>query len=155
MSTPDVLLKSTQPLRIVESTKVAGGLDPGRIGPVFRDLVPQLVEHIQHAGAQAGMLIGYYEEPSEDGSVGVHVGFEIGEQSVPAGDGIEITDLPVIEVASVIHRGGMEGITSVYEALLAWIEDSGFRLAGYSRELYHEMTADGPSVTEIQMPIAR
>jgi effector-binding domain-containing protein len=104
---------------------------------------------------QPGMLVGYYDEPADDGSVGVHVGHEIGDQEVPVGDGIEIIDLPVIEVASVIHRGGMEGIGPVYESLVGWIEDSGFHLAGYSRELYHEMTKYGPSVTELQMPIAR
>ncbi len=155
VSTQDVLVKNTQPLRVAEARRVAGGLDPEHIGPVFMELAPQLAEYVQRAGAQPGTLIGYYDEPAEDGSVGVHVGFEIGDQSVPPGDGIEIIDLPVIEVASLIHRGGMEGITPVYEALVGWIEDSGFRLAGYSRELYHEMTADGPSVTEIQMPIAR
>ncbi len=61
----------------------------------------------------------------------------------------------MIEVASVVHRGGMENITVVYEDLIRWIEDSGHRLAGYSRELYHEMDADGPSVTELQMPVAK
>ena len=49
----------------------------------------------------------------------------------------------------------MEGIVAVYQALIRWIETSGYRLAGYSRELYHEMTADGPSVTELQLPVAR
>jgi hypothetical protein len=32
-------------------------------------------------------------------------------------------------------------------------EDSGHRLAGYNREPYHAMTGDGPSVTELQIPI--
>ncbi len=57
--------------------------------------------------------------------------------------------------ASVVHRGGMENIGAVYESLIGWIEDSGFTLAGYSRELYHEIGDDGPSVTELQVPIAR
>jgi len=101
------------------------------------------------------MLVGYYDEPAEDGSVGVHVAYEIGEQPVPASDTIEIVELPVVEVACVIHRGDMDHITPVYEALVQWIDDSGFHLAGHSRELYHEMSADGPSVTELQMPIAK
>jgi effector-binding domain-containing protein len=49
----------------------------------------------------------------------------------------------------------MEGIVPVYEALIRWIDDSGYRLAGYSRELYHEMGTDGPHVTELQMPVAK
>ena len=39
------------------------------------------------------MLVGYYDEPMEDGSVGVHVAYEISEQSVPASDGIDIVAL--------------------------------------------------------------
>ena len=85
----------------------------------------------------------------------MHVAFEIGEQAVSASDGIEIVELPVVEVASVIHRGDMDHITPVYEALIRWIDDSGLHLAGHNRELLHEMTANGPSVTELQMPIAR
>jgi effector-binding domain-containing protein len=100
-------------------------------------------------------LIHYYAEPDEDGSVGLHVAYEIGEQTVPAGDGIEVVELPSIEVASVVHRGPMDNIVPVYEALIRWIEDSGYKLAGYGRELYHEVGEDGPSVTELQMPITR
>jgi DNA-binding transcriptional MerR regulator len=155
VKTQDVVIKETQPMRIVEAREVAAALDPEHIGPVFRRLAPRLISHIQSAGARPGLLVGYYDEPGEDGSVGVHVAFEIGDQTVRAGERIEIAELPVVEVASVVHRGSMESITPVYEGLIRWIEDSGLRLAGYSRELYHEMTADGPSVTELQVPIAR
>lgn len=155
MNADDVVIKDTQPLRVAEAREVAGALDPEHIGPVFGRLAPTLIGHLQEAGARPGILVGYYDEPAEDGSVGVHVAYEIGEQSVPAGDGIDIVDLPVIQVAAVVHSGSMEGITPVYEALIGWIEDSGYRLAGYSRELYHEMAADGPSVTELQIPITK
>ena len=39
-------------------------------------------------------------------------------------------------------------------ALIGWIEGNGYRLTGNSRELYHEMGADGPQLTELQLPIA-
>ena len=151
----DIVIKQTQPLRVAEATGIAGGLDPEHIGPLFEELAPKVGKHVGQAGARPGTMVGYYDEPADDGSVGVHVAFEIGEQTVPAGDGIEVVELPVIEVASVVHRGGMENISVVYEGLIRWIEDSGYRLAGYSRELYHELDADGPSVTELQMPIAK
>jgi effector-binding domain-containing protein len=133
----------------------ADALDPQHIGPVFASLGPKLAHHLQRAGAEPGTLVGYYDDPDEDGSVGVHVAFDIDGQDVPRGDEVDVLELPVIEVASVIHRGSMEGIGPVYEALIRWIEDSGLQLAGYSRELYHEMGPDGPSVTELQIPIAR
>jgi DNA-binding transcriptional MerR regulator len=155
MQAQDVVIKKTQPLRVAEAREVAAALDPEHIGPVFGRLGPRLASHIQQAGAQPGTLVGYYDDPEEEGSVGVHVAFDIRDQAVPASDGVQIVDLPVVEVASLVHRGGMDTITPVYEALIQWIEDSGFRVAGYSRELYHEMTADGPSVTELQMPVAK
>jgi effector-binding domain-containing protein len=155
VDTQAVVIKHTQPLRVAEARGIAAALDLAHIGPVFGELGPKLAGHLHGAGTQPGMLVGYYDDPEEDGRVGVHVAFEIGNQTVPTGDGIEIRELPVVEAASVVHRGGMEGIALVYEAVIRWIEDSGLRLAGYSRELYHEMGADGPSVTELQMPIAR
>jgi DNA-binding transcriptional MerR regulator len=151
----DVVIKQTQPLRVAEVWGEAGALDPQHIGPLFGELAPKLANHLQRAGATPGTLIGYYDDPNEDGSVGVHVSFDIGGQDVPSDGEVKVVDLPVIEVASVVHRGSMEGIAAVYEALIRWIEDSGYRLAGYSRELYHEMGQDGPSVTELQVPIAR
>lgn len=84
----------------------------------------------------------------------MHVGYEIGQQRVPATGGIVIVDLPVVQVASVVDRGDIRGIVQVYEDLLRWIDDSGYRRAGYSRDLYHEIGADGPQITELQMPIA-
>lgn len=151
----DVVVKETQPLRVVEATGVAAALDPEHIGPVFERLAPQLADQLRCAGVHPGMMVGYYDEPEDDGSVGVHVAFEIGEQPVTASGGIEALDLPVIQVASVVHHGSMENIAHVYESLIRWIEDSGLHLAGYSRELYHETAADGPSVTELQVPIAK
>ena len=51
----------------------------------------------------------------------------------------------------------METVEPTYLALVSWIEDSGYRLAGRSRELYLEWdeTDWSRNVTEIQMPIAR
>ena len=101
------------------------------------------------------MMIAWYEEPADDGSVVLHAGFDIGDQSVPEADRIAIVDMPGTKVAAVIHRGTMENIEPVYEALVRWVEDSGYQLAGKSRELYHEWNEDEPerSVTELQMPL--
>jgi effector-binding domain-containing protein len=114
----DVVIKETQPLRVAEAREQAAALDPEHIGPVFMRLAPKLIGHLGQSEARPGILVGYYDDPAEDGSVGVHVAFEIGEQAVSASDGVEIVELPVVEVASVIHRGDMDHITPVYEALI-------------------------------------
>jgi DNA-binding transcriptional MerR regulator len=155
VKTQDVVVKTTRPLRVAEARGTAAGLDPEHIGPLFGQLAPRLNGHLCQAGVRPGMLVGYYDDPQEDGSVGVHVAYEIGAQPAPTGDGVDVVELPIVEVASVVHRGSMETVAPVYEALIRWIDASGFQLAGHSRELYHEIGADGPSVTELQLPIAR
>ena len=87
----------------------------------------------------------------------LHVGFEIGDQTVESDDRVRVVDLPVVEVASVVHRGSMEDVEPVYETLVRWIEDSGYHLAGRSRELYHEWHDDDAvsNVTEVQMSPSR
>src|SRR5437763_1190975 len=81
----------------------------------------------------------------------LHFGFGISGERLPEGDGVVVRELPVIEVASVVHHGSMDEVEPVYEALVRWIEDSGYQIAGYSRELYLEFHADDmtKNVTEL------
>lgn len=69
---------------------------------------------------------------------------------------MRVIDVPVIEVAAAC-RGGDEGIMAAWETLVRWIDDSGYRLIGDCRELYHEWRDDDPSqkVMELRQPIAR
>ena len=61
------------------------------------------------------------------------------------------------EVAAATYRGGDEGIVAAWEALVRWIDDSGYRLVGDCRELYHEWHDEDASrnVMELQQPITR
>jgi DNA-binding transcriptional MerR regulator len=152
MKLQDVVLKQTRPLRIAEVSDRAPGFGFENLHPVFERLWPKVLERIE----RPGMPVAYYDDLADDGSVVLHTGFELGDAGVNAGDGVTVVDLPVIEVASIVHHGQMEEIESAYEGLVRWIEDSGLRLDGLSRELYLEMSEDDPSgsVTELQMPIA-
>jgi effector-binding domain-containing protein len=102
-------------------------------------------------------MVGWYEEPADDGQVIVHAGFDIANQSVEDANEVRVVELPERLVASVMYRGSMEDVEEVYVALLQWIDDSGYRVDGRSRELYLEWNDDDPaaSVTEIQMPIVK
>jgi len=153
--TTDVVVKQTQPLRIAEATDVAPCFGPV-LGPVFARLYPLVIGHITQVGVRPGLCVAWYEEPNDDGSVVVHAGFDIGDQDVSDSTEVHTVDLPVVEVASVIHHGAMDDVEPVYEDLVRWIENSGYRLAGRSRELYHEWHEDdlARNVTELQMPIA-
>ena len=86
----------------------------------------------------------------------VHAGFELGDQDLTGAEKVKVVELPVVRVASAVHRGSMEDVVPTYEALVRWIEGSGYRMNGRSRELYHEWHDEDltRNVTELQMPIA-
>jgi DNA-binding transcriptional MerR regulator len=157
MKTQDIVMKTTDPLRVAALTAVASGFGEDNLGPVFARLGPQLFQYLARVGGQPGMCVAWYEEPVDDGSMSVHVGLDIADQDLAAVGEIEIVELPPIEVASVIHRGSMAGVEAVYEGVVRWIEESGLRLNGLSRELYLEWNDADPAanVTELQLPIAR
>jgi DNA-binding transcriptional MerR regulator len=156
MSSLDVAIKTTQPVRIAEASATAPGFGSDNLGPVFQRLSPEVIAHLERAGARPGIMIAWYERPADDGSVVLHAGFDIADQDVPDSDRVRVVELPSVTAASVVHHGSMEHVVPVYEALVRWIEDSGNRLSGPSRELYHhwDMTDPAARVTELQLPLS-
>jgi DNA-binding transcriptional MerR regulator len=155
MSTINVVIKTAEAVRIAEVAELAPGFGHENLGPVFERAVPRLLGALGQQGVTPRMMIAWYEEPADDGSVVAHIGFDIGNQKVTDTDGVSVVDLPAVNVASAVYRGTMEGMSSAYESLIGWIEDSGHRLAGRSRELYLEWDNDQPerSTTELQVPV--
>ena len=153
----DIVIKQTHPLRMAEAVDTAPGFGSDSLGPVFTRLLPEVFAYLAQAGARPGICVAHYDEPTEDGSVVLHAGFDIGDQRVDNSERVQVIELPVAEVASVVHRGPMDTVVPVYETLVRWIEDSGYRMAGRSRELYHEWHDEDPTrnVTELQIPIGK
>jgi len=154
----DIVIKQTQPIRVAQAT--ARGLTHADIGPAFGRLLPEVIAHLESSGAKPGISVGFYEDDNgtaAEGDLVLHAGFEIGDQDVPDSDRVHVVDLPVMEVAAAVYRGGPEGIPPAWEALVRWIDDSGYRLAGECRELYHEWDEEEPArnVTELQQPISK
>lgn len=92
-----------------------------------------------------------------EGEIVLHAGFEVGDQDVPDSETVRVVNLPVIEVAVAVYRGGDDGIMAAWEVLVRWIDDSGYGFVGDCRELYHEWHDDDVSrnVMELQQPITR
>jgi len=156
MTIQDIVVKHTEPLRAAGASDIVPGFGP-ELGQVLARLYPDVIAHLDHEHARPGLCVAWYEQSSDEETEVVHAGFDIGNQSVNESDRVHIVDLPVVEVASVIYRGDMNEVVPVYESLVRWIEESGYRLAGQSRELYHEFHEDDHSlnVTEIQIPVRR
>jgi DNA-binding transcriptional MerR regulator len=158
MELQEVVIKHTEPVRVAQAS--ASRLTHADIGAAFGRLLPQVIAHIEAAGARPGISVAVYEDDGgsvPEGEIVLHAGFAIGEQDVPASDTVQVVTLPVIEVAAAIYRGGDEGIVAAWEALVRWIDDGGYRLIGDCRELYHEWHDDDQSenVMELQQPIVR
>jgi effector-binding domain-containing protein len=156
VSNLDVVMKTSEPIRVVEVQGRAAGFGHENLEPVFERLVPQVLGAVGERGTKPGMMVAWYDEPEDDGSVVVHVGFDIGDQDYDPDEPTSLAVLPRVRVASVVHKGPMDDIGLVYEALVGWIEASGERLTGRSRELYLQQDDEHPdrSVTELQMPVA-
>ncbi len=71
MSMQDVVIKQTEPLRVAAITDVSEGLGLP-LGPVFGRMVPLLLARLQQARVSFRMMVAWYEEPADDGSVVVH-----------------------------------------------------------------------------------
>jgi len=154
----DIVIKQTQPLRVAQAR--AGGLTHADIGAAFGRLLPEVIVHLERAGAKPGISVAVYEDEGgtvAEGEIVLHAGFDIDDQAVPESQTVHVVELPVVEVAAAVYRGGDDGIMAAWEALVRWIDDGGYRLVGDCRELYHEWDDDDPSrnVMELQQPIAR
>jgi DNA-binding transcriptional MerR regulator len=157
MRTIDVMVKTTEPLRMAETTGVAPGYGNANIGPIFEERLPVVWTRLVEAGVAPGMCVAYYDWPDDDGRVVVHLGFDIGECPLVESDDVRVVELPPVEVASALHRGPLDDIAESFEAMVRWIDANGYRIADRSRERYLEWSEDDPDerVTELQVPITR
>jgi DNA-binding transcriptional MerR regulator len=153
----DIVVKQTEPLRMAETTGTAPGYGHDNIGPVFKDRLPAVWLRLHDAGVTPGKSVAYYEWPDDDGRVVVHLGFDIGDQPLPDTDEVHTVELTIVEVASALHRGPLDGISDTFESVVRWIDGNGYRIAGLSRELYLEWDPEDATrnVTELQLPIGR
>src|SRR3954447_8813612 len=91
----DIVIKSTQPVRVAEATDVAPDFGPA-LGPSFGRILPRVTAHLGQVGVKPGIMVAWYEEPADDGSVVVHAGFDVGDRPVTSSADVQVVDLPII-----------------------------------------------------------
>jgi DNA-binding transcriptional MerR regulator len=156
MELQDIVIKQTEPIHVAQAS--ADGLTHADIGAAFGRLIPQVTAHLKAAGAKPGISVAVYEDDAgtaPEGEIVLHVA--IGDHDVPDSDMVRVVKLPAIEVAAAVYRGAGDGIMAAWEALVRWIDDSGYGVVGDCRELYREWHDDdqADNVMELQQPIAR
>jgi DNA-binding transcriptional MerR regulator len=151
-----VVIKHLAPVRVGELTGTAVSFEPEAVTPVIQPLYGSLWPLLAAAGVcAAGPAIAYYEDaPAGDGAVVVHAAVPVVAE--PGGDhGFSVVDLAEVDhAAAIIHHGSMNDVLSTGQALARWIDASGYRTAGYLREVTLEWSEDPDQwVTELQQPI--
>jgi effector-binding domain-containing protein len=154
MANYDVVLKSVEPLTVASVREVL---------PTYGDvdrLFNELGAFVRQPGVKAigpWFAIWHDEEYRErdvDGEAFVGLA-----SSAPGSEKVRVYELPgVPHMASTIHKGGYHSLGDAYQAALRWIEASGCRISGPSRELYLQGPhGAGPDeyVTEIQFPVEK
>ena len=151
-----VVIKRLAPVRVGELTGTATGFEPEAITPVIQPLYRELWCLISGANVTAaGPAVAYYEDsPAGDGAIVVHAAVPV--VAAPGAQcGFCVVDLPEVDsAAAIIHHGSMDDVLATGQALARWIDASGYRSAGYVREVTLEWSQDPDQwVTELQQPI--
>jgi effector-binding domain-containing protein len=85
----------------------------------------------------------YYDDEYRENDMDVEVAVPL-KYAIPENRSIRVRQLPRLSnVACVVHVGEYSDIYQAYNALLAWIEANGYRMAGPIREIYLRYGADG------------
>ncbi|MFD0406359.1 MerR family transcriptional regulator [Kitasatospora sp. NPDC127116] len=159
MSAHDVVVKRVPSVRVAQLAGAAASYEPEDIGPVIGPLFAELCRRLAAAGVEAAgpSVARYQDAPEGDGSVLVLVAVPVGPSVRPGEHDFEVLDLPPIEeAATIVHRGPMDDVLGTGQELARFIEENGYRSAGYARELYLECPEDRAGwVTELQEPVVR
>ena len=166
MRTIDALVKRTDPLRVAVTTARAPGFGYENMHPIFEEQIPRVWATLVEQEISIGMVVAYYEEDVASDEAIINLGFDLGEQQLERTSEVRVEELPVLEVASTIHKGSMVDIADDFMALVRWIEASGYQIdhaydpatgiARMGRELYWDVDEEQkPVVTELQLPIVR
>lgn len=158
MPTEDVVVKSISAQRVAQLTAVAASWAPEDIGPVIQPLYRDLSDRLDKAGVTpTGPAVAHYEDvPDGGGRIVVHATLPVDRPLGIDPAGFAVLDLPpLVQAATIVHRGAMENILPTGQALAAWVERHEYRPLGYSREVNLECPRGDLHrwVTELQLPV--
>lgn len=162
ISNYDVILKHVEPQLVAEVRTILHR--HGDVGMLFKEVYDGIGVHVPDAlgpspgqGGQTAVL-WYDMEYRESDFDGAAVFFL--RCPVPNNGRMRVHELPESMMACTIHHGSYDTIGEAHEAVVRWIEDNNYRIAGADREVYlynkPPIRRDDPSyVTEIQYPVEK
>ena len=133
----------------------------GRIQPLFDELQQYLRGQSVSWDVTLPFMGIYYGANNQESELTVEAAVPV-NQPLPATQQVTIHTLAGVEtMAYAIHNGPAENLPAAYNALLSWVDASGYQVDGPNRDLYYlqtqaQETADSsPTVTEVQFPVKK
>ena len=164
MSKYDVLIKRVEPLKVAS----VRGIVP--TPPQQVPLWEVLYKHLEAEKARMGgpCLALYHDEEYKEKDWDIEACQPI-TNDVPESDKVKVRMLPLVEtMACTVHHGPLASINDAYQALMKWVDSSGYRIVGPSRELYLRAAEerdqgsgvtvdqdDAEATTEVQFPVSK
>ncbi|MFC2024752.1 MerR family transcriptional regulator [Chloroflexota bacterium] len=155
MPAKDVVIKKIEAQTIASARGVVPTYSD--IGQLFNELYP-------HLGQHQAQIIGppiaiYHDMEFKERDPDIEVAAPI-IGAVPETGRVKVRQLEAIDTAAcLIHQGPYEAISESYQALMAWAETNGYRIAGPDREIYiksmNETTNPAEFITELQLPVEK
>jgi DNA-binding transcriptional MerR regulator len=162
----EVVIKTVEAQRTAAIRDVVANY--GAQGSLWHELSEYLGQHGVRASGPSIVvdLSGEYREKDVDLEIFAPI-----DAKLPDSARVKVKTLPGIETAaSILHKGGYEGLRATYVVLLKWIEENGYAIIGPDREIYLQCpgdkndplmyAGDGPTapadfVTEVLFPVKK
>jgi len=149
-----VTVKKVEPMLVASIREVLPHY--GDVGRLYGEIFKYLGRKWVFKPAGPPMLIihdGEYKESEVDVEAAVPI-----DKKISGSDRVKVYELAgVEEAASVVYKGAYDRISEAYNALMKWIETSGYQIAGPNREIYFtdpvKTKNPADNFTEIQFPV--
>ena len=126
------------------------------------EVMPEMGSLMEKAGCECAIpeycFTNYLEPGYKDTDILVEICEAVTEEKKETG-GLYFRTLPEIQAACIFHRGSYGTLPESYEAVLRFIEENGYEIAGQIRESYLDgvwnQDDDSGWLTEIQIPVRK
>ena len=126
------------------------------------DRMPEMGVLMEKAGCKCALpeycFTGYLEPGYRDGDILVEICESVVAAKKETGE-LRFKTLPEIQAACIFHKGSYRTFPESYEAVLRYIEENGYEIAGEIRESYIDgvwnMDDESQWLSEIQVPVRR
>lgn len=126
------------------------------------EVMPEMGALMEETGCECAVpeycFTGYLEPGYKDEDILVEICEAVTAAKKESG-GLYFRTLPAIQAACIYHKGSYGTLSESYEAVLKYIEENGYEIAGAIRESYIDgvwnQDEESGWLTEIQIPVRR